>query len=68
METRTIKLTESAFKYGNLNLRACGKDFFPPDVFGGPNKKSGLPTDKTLVKLYHNTNFGKSYLGSFIND
>jgi len=42
MDTCVIKLTESAFKYGNLNLRACGKDFFPPDVFGGPNKKAGL--------------------------
>ena len=48
METRIIKLTESAFKYGNLNLRACGEDFFPPDVFGGPNKKSGLGNPITL--------------------
>jgi len=43
METRTIKLTKASIKYGNLNLRPCGKDFFPPDVFGGPNKKSGKP-------------------------
>jgi hypothetical protein len=48
METRVIKLTESAFKYGNLNLRACGKDFFPSDVFGGPNKKSGLLTQSRV--------------------
>ena len=48
METRVIKLTESAFKYGNLNLRVCGKDFFPPDVFGGPNKKSGIGSPITL--------------------
>jgi len=48
METRVIKLTESAFKYGNLNLRCCGEDFFPPDVFGGPNKKSGLGNPITL--------------------
>jgi len=48
METRVIKLTESAFKYGNLNLCACGKDFFPPDVFGSPNKKSGLGNPITL--------------------
>ena len=41
MDICVIKLTESAIKYGNLNLRACGKDFFPPDVFGTPNKKSG---------------------------
>jgi DNA modification methylase len=48
METRTIKLTESAFEYGNLNLRACGKDFFPTDVFGGPNRKSGIGNVITL--------------------
>lgn len=48
METRVIKLTEASIKYGNLNLRCCGKDFFPPDVFGGPNKKSGLGNPITL--------------------
>lgn len=48
MDTCVIKLTESAFKYGNLNLRSCGKDFFPPDVFGGPNKKSGIGVSVTL--------------------
>jgi DNA adenine methylase len=48
MDTCVIKLTESAFKYGNLNLRSCGKDFFPPDVFGGPNKKSGIGNPITL--------------------
>jgi len=48
MDTCVIKLTESAFKYGNLNLRACGEAFFPPDVFGGPNKKSGLGNPITL--------------------
>lgn len=48
MDTRVIKLTESAIKYGNLNLRSCGKDFFPPDVFGGPNRKSGIGNPITL--------------------
>ena len=48
METRVIKVTESAFKYGNLNLRACGEDFFPPDVFGAPNRKSGIGNVITL--------------------
>ena len=38
MESRTIQLTEAAYKYGNLNIRPCGKDFFPPDVFGGSTK------------------------------
>jgi len=48
METRTIKLTESAVKYGNINLSCCREDFFPPDVFGGPNKKAGLGNPITL--------------------
>jgi len=48
MDTCVINLTESAFKYGNLNLRACGNDFFPPDAFGGPNKKAGLGVQVTL--------------------
>jgi hypothetical protein len=48
MESRTIKVTEAANKHGNLNIRACGKDFFPPDVFGGSSKKAGLGTPITL--------------------
>ena len=42
MESRVIKLTPAAHKYGNLNIRPCGKDFFPPDAFGGSSKKEGL--------------------------
>ncbi len=48
MESRVIKLTEATHKYGNLNIRNCGKDFFPPDVFGGSSKKAGLGTPITL--------------------
>ena len=48
MESRTIQLTEAAKKHGNLNIRACGKDFFPLDVFGGSSKKAGLGTPITL--------------------
>ncbi|MFZ2146033.1 MAG: hypothetical protein WAV28_02340, partial [Sedimentisphaerales bacterium] len=48
MESRTIQLTEAAHKYGNLNIRSCGKEFFPPDVFGGSCKKAGLGTPITL--------------------
>jgi hypothetical protein len=40
MESRTIQLTPAAHKHGNLNIRPRGKDFFPPDVFGGPSKKT----------------------------
>jgi DNA modification methylase len=38
MESRVIQLTEASFKHGNLNLRACGRDFFPLDIFGGSTK------------------------------
>ena len=48
MDSRGIQLTAAAHKHGNLNLSACGKDFFPPDVFGGPSKKAGLGTPITL--------------------
>lgn len=44
MESRIIQLTPAAGKYGNLNIRPCGKDFFPPDIFGGPSKKANLGT------------------------
>ena len=48
MESCVIQLTPTAKKYGNLNIRPCGKDFFPKDVFGGPSKKDGLGTQITL--------------------
>jgi len=48
MESFIIQLTEAAHKYGNLNLRQCGKNFFPPDVFGGSSQAKGLGTPITL--------------------
>ena len=48
MDSCVIQLTEAAHKYGNLNIRPCGKDFFPPDVFGGPSQKAGLGVPITL--------------------
>jgi DNA modification methylase len=48
MDSRVIQLTPAAHKYGNLNIRHCGKEFFPPDVFGGPSKKAGLGVPVTL--------------------
>jgi hypothetical protein len=42
MESRVIQLTPAAHKYGNLNIRSCGKEFFPDDAFGGSSEKSGL--------------------------
>jgi DNA modification methylase len=48
MESRVITITEAAFKYGNLNLSACGKDFFPSDVFGSHSKKGKIGNLITL--------------------
>jgi len=48
MDYRIIQLTPAAQKYGNLNIRPCGKEFFPTDVFGGSSKKAGLGTPITL--------------------
>jgi len=48
MESRVIQLTPAAHKYGNLNIRPCGKDFFPSDTFGGPSKKASLGVPITL--------------------
>ncbi|MBN2272048.1 MAG: Eco57I restriction-modification methylase domain-containing protein [Sedimentisphaerales bacterium] len=42
MQTCVIKLTKASEKYGNLNIRPCGKDFFPEDAFGSYSKKTGL--------------------------
>jgi DNA modification methylase len=48
MDSRVIQLTATVHKYGNLNIRSCGKEFFPPDVFGGSSKKAGLGKPITL--------------------
>ncbi|MBW8001573.1 MAG: hypothetical protein FVQ80_06075 [Planctomycetes bacterium] len=39
MESCVIEITPAAAKYGNLNIRPCGKDFFPEDTFGGSTKE-----------------------------
>jgi len=48
MDSCIIQLTDAAHKHGNFNIRQCGKDFFPPDVFGGSSKKAGLGVQITL--------------------
>jgi len=48
MESCIIELTEAAHKHGNLNIRPCGKDFFPKDVFGGSSRKTGIGRPITL--------------------
>ena len=42
MDSRQIIVTDATCKHGNLNLSPCGRQFFPPDVFGGSSKKAGL--------------------------
>lgn len=42
MESRELKITESTINYGNLNLRSCGYNFFPDDIFGPSSKKQGV--------------------------
>jgi DNA modification methylase len=48
MDSRTIQLTPAAHKHGNLNIRSCGKDFFPSDVFGNSSRSKGIGTPITL--------------------
>ncbi len=48
MESRVIKLTSAAFKYGNLNIRPRGKDFFPSDCFGTNSRKNGTGKPITI--------------------
>lgn len=48
MESHIIHLTSAALKYGNLNIRSCGKDFFPSDAFGNSSRSKGIGTPITL--------------------
>jgi len=48
MESRVIELTPATRKHGNLNIRPCGKEFFPRDIFGSSSKKTGLGTNITI--------------------
>ncbi len=48
MDSRVIKLTPAAHKYGNLNIRLCGLDFFPKGILGGSSRKAGLGTQITI--------------------
>jgi hypothetical protein len=48
MDSRVIELTAAAERYGNLNIRPCGTDFFPSDAFGGSSRAQGLGVPITL--------------------
>jgi len=43
MEARAVVINKSSYRDRRINLRSCGRDFFPPDAFGGPNgrRKTG---------------------------
>ena len=48
MDSYTIELTPAAEKYGNLNIKPCGRDFFPSDAFGGSSQKTGIGIPITI--------------------
>lgn len=48
LESRLIKITPSAVTHGRLNIRSCGRDFFPDSAFGGATKSS---ISKTPVSI-----------------
>ena len=48
MESRTIELTKADITNNKLNIRPCGKGFFPKDAFGGSSKKGNLGVPITL--------------------
>jgi DNA adenine methylase len=47
MDSRIIMLTDASLKYGNLNIRECGLDFFPSGILGGPTRD----TAKTKITI-----------------
>jgi DNA (cytosine-5)-methyltransferase 1 len=49
MESVAIKLTASAIKEHRLDIRACGKTFFPADAIGSSSKKGPRGIDITLL-------------------
>jgi DNA (cytosine-5)-methyltransferase 1 len=42
MDARRIVLTSSALAHGRLNLRACGRGFFPEESYGKPSRADGV--------------------------
>ncbi|MBN2019978.1 MAG: DNA adenine methylase [Sedimentisphaerales bacterium] len=48
MDSRIIQLTGASLKYGNLNIRNCGLDFFPQGILGGPTRD----TAKTKIIIH----------------
>ena len=55
MESRTITITSAAHKHGNLNIRPCGKEFFPSDAFGSSCRGSSESIPITVIAKGLNT-------------
>ncbi len=49
MESAVIELTQSAINEHRLDIRACGKSFFPADARGGSSKKGPQGVPITLL-------------------
>ena len=49
MEPAVIELTASAIKEHRLDIRTCGKNFFPTDARGGSSKRSRRGNPITLI-------------------
>ncbi len=48
MESHRLKVTSASIAHGRLQLRQCGKDFFPPQSFGSPSRADGVGKTITL--------------------
>jgi hypothetical protein len=35
MQVCTLEIREDSYRNSKINIRSCGKDFFPEDSFGG---------------------------------
>ena len=73
MESCTIELTDGAIRNKKFNVRACGLNFFPTGIVGGPNKNNignqitinatGLEVPfKTDIPKYKNTDKPRWFL------
>src|SRR5438105_12497482 len=48
LDSRTLELTGSAVAHGRINIRACGRDFFPASAFGASSRSKGRGTNLCL--------------------
>lgn len=64
MESRLIEITSATLRYGNLNIREYGKDFFSPDDFVGAHASAPLTIPVRLGRLCRRNRVGHSYPGA----